>query len=281
MVAKLAAIPDLDQGLVWRVAKSNTCLPIACSVSGPTGALTRAAFGSRSPSGDSASAHPPRSGCEPLSGTVPLTGITMDDSPILSGSAGQKPNWPEKAGPPEYPFSLGSSADDRVAFARGRLKEIINETIFLRVPNLIAADPLLAFIYMACVIDYLAGFARGSGKTTQTDYEDFVERYFAKAPDGTSIYGKTALYQDLRCDLVHNLTIGHTYVLTHQHPEHHLARTDRKATVLDAGSFYHDLIRARDQYYAALDSEASLCHRAVERYRQEMVGILEFRVAKS
>ena len=184
-----------------------------------------------------------------------------------NASANKIPDWAPLGGPSSGPPILGSSGDDKVEWARNKLKPILDERIFARVERLLKTDPLVAFIYMSCIIDYLAGFCHGDKpKTDGKDYEEFIEQYFPSNPDGSKQYSGRGLYEDLRNGLVHNMTVGVTYALTHNRPEQHLKQTLEGQTVLNAESFWADLIQAKDNYFAALDHDASKCILAVKRF---------------
>jgi len=190
-------------------------------------------------------------------------------------SANKLPEWASMGGPPSGPPSLGSPADARVVWARAELKAILEERIFERIDRLLKADPLVAFIYMSCVIDYLAGFWHGDkNKTDWQDYEGFIEEYFSSNPDGSKRYSARGLYEDLRNGLVHNLTVGATYALTHGKPEQHLQRTSDGQTILNAESFWADLVQAKDNYFAALDRDPNQCVLAVKRAAKGIIDVV-------
>lgn len=192
-----------------------------------------------------------------------------------SASGNKIPEWATMGGPSTGPASLGSSADDRVTWARTKFKTIIEESIFNRLDKLRNTDPLVAFIYMSCAIDYLAGFWHGrKNRTDQQDYKEFVDKYFPLNNDGSKRYDANALYEDLRCDLVHNLTVGKTYVLTHGESEKHLKKTLTGQTVLNAESFEADLRLSKENYFLTINIEPELCLAAVERYRRGMIDVI-------
>lgn len=192
-----------------------------------------------------------------------------------SASGNKLPEWATMGGSSTEPASLGSSADDRVNWARIKFKTIIEESIFNRLEKLRNTDPLVAFIYMSCAIDYLAGFWHGrKNRTDQQDYKEVVDKYFPLNNDGSKRYDANALYEDLRCDLVHNFTVGKTYVLTHGESEKHLKKTDTRQTVLNAESFEADLRRSKENYFRAINFEPELCLAAIERYRRGMIDVI-------
>ncbi len=181
-------------------------------------------------------------------------------------------------GPPSGPPSLGSSADSKVEWARTKLKAILEERIFERLEHLLKTDPLVAFIYMSCVIDYLAGFWHGDkNRTDRQDYEGFIDEYFPRGPDGVKCYNSKALYEDFRNGLVHNLTLGATYALTHGKPEQHLQHTSG-GQMLNAESFWSDLIQAKNEYFAALDCDTKLCLLAVKRAARGIIDVVEVEI---
>lgn len=124
----------------------------------------------------------------------------------------------------------------------------------------VSDDALIGFIFMACVIDYLAGFMCG-GKTTNKEYKQFITEYFP-----TGLYDADDLYDSLRNGLVHMFTIkNHKYSLTHNSPDLHLKLDGEGRVTLNAGNFRDDLKQATLKYFDAVEKQPKLLDNFIKR----------------
>jgi hypothetical protein len=128
-------------------------------------------------------------------------------------------------------------------------------------------DALIGFIFMACAIDYLAGFWLGEstkGKVSEA-YKGFIDKYFP--PDR---YDSDGLYDSLRNGLVHMFTIkGKRYGLKHNRPDVHLRAAQSGQIILNAADFRDDLRAAADSYFEDAESDPELLDRLIRRYRRD------------
>src|ERR1039458_7754454 len=72
---------------------------------------------------------------------------------------------------------VGGSPPQRLVWFRNYFRPHFDDWVFGPIDRLVhAQDALIGFIFMACAIDYLAGFWRG--KSTKKAYTDFIDQYF-------------------------------------------------------------------------------------------------------
>ncbi len=128
-------------------------------------------------------------------------------------------------------------------------------------------DARVAFILIACAIDYLAGFWWGKSTEGKVKlaYTGFIDAFF---PSGK--YDAEGIYDSLRNGLVHMYTIkGKKYALTHNHPELHL-KSDKKAQIiLNAADLEADLLVAANAYFDAASASEELASKAHDRYSRD------------
>lgn len=128
-------------------------------------------------------------------------------------------------------------------------------------------EPLAAFLWISCAIDWLAGFHVGKsrigrGKVAEA-YIGFIEEYF---PGGR--YDAHGLYEVLRNGFVHAFTVKGPYTLTHNNPRDHL-EIKWGNTVLNAESLFADLVFAKNRFFDAVEEDAMKLNRVIERYERE------------
>jgi hypothetical protein len=157
---------------------------------------------------------------------------------------------------------------DKLIWFRDYFRPHFNEWVFGPVDrSVVSQDALIGFVFMTCVIDYLAGF--WWGKTTSNEvrlaYTGFINEYFPKGrydPDG--------LYDSLRNGLLHMFTIkGKKYALTHNNPHLHLKTDTSGHIILNAANFRDDLVSAKDNYFNAVEVISDLLDKLVERYNRD------------
>lgn len=142
-----------------------------------------------------------------------------------------------------------------------------NEWAFGPIERLVRKEPLIGFIFMSCIIDYLAGFYWGKStlNNVRKAYTEFIGKYFPK-----DRYDAKGLYKSLRNGLVHSFTIKNkTYALTNKKPEFHLKEAESGHIVLNAEDFRDDLIAAKDKYFNDVESSPDLLNKVIERYNRD------------
>jgi len=128
-------------------------------------------------------------------------------------------------------------------------------------------DALIGFIFMACAIDYLAGFwwGRSTEGNVKDAYTGFINEYFQK-----SRYDAKGLYDSLRNGLVHMFTIKNKkYALTHNNPSLHLNISSNAQKILNAGDFRDDLIAAKERYFDDVEAKPKLLDKVLDRYNRD------------
>lgn len=121
-----------------------------------------------------------------------------------------------------------------------------------------------AFILASCFIEYMAGFIAGC-QTTRRHYKLFVKDYLP------SLYDPEKMYNDLRCDLVHNYSEGGSYLFVDAKPDLHGHNQDKK-TIINLENFIADLDKALSQVLGDLDKDAGKRKNAEKRYDE--IGLL-------
>jgi hypothetical protein len=128
-------------------------------------------------------------------------------------------------------------------------------------------DALIGFIFMACAIDYLAGFWWGKSTKGQGEpaYTGFIDAYFPKGR-----YDAKGLYDSLRNGLVHMFTIKNKkYGLIHNEPGFHLKTDQNGQIILNAGDFRDDLVAAKERYFDDVEKNPNLLDKAWDRYSRD------------
>ena len=162
----------------------------------------------------------------------------------------------------------GSSRDQKLRWFRSYFRPHFDDWIFGPIDRLAhSEDALIGFIFMACAIDYLAGFWWGNSTKGKVEkvYTDFVDEYFPKGR-----YEARGLYDSLRNGLVHMFTIkNRKYALTHNNPHLHLKVDANGQILLNAGDLRDDLNTAKERYFNDVEASADLLERLLERYDRE------------
>jgi hypothetical protein len=157
---------------------------------------------------------------------------------------------------------------DKLTWFRDYFRPHFNEWVLGPVDRLVVSqDALIGFVFMACVIDYLAGFWWGKNTSNQVRraYTGFINEYFPKDE-----YDPDALYDSLRNGLLHMFTIkSKKYALTHNNPHLHLKTDTSGHIILNAANFRDDLVFARDNYFNAVEATSDLLDKLVERYNRD------------
>jgi hypothetical protein len=162
---------------------------------------------------------------------------------------------------------MGLPSSDDLKWFRNEFRPHFDDWVFGPVERLVISEPLIAFIFMACVIDYLAGF--WWGKSTKNYVHDayvgFIDEYFPKGR-----YNSEDLYNSLRNGLVHMFTIKDMkYALTHDHPELNLLVTSSGHTLLNAMDFKNDLIAAKLKYFDEVEADEVFMGKLKDRYNRD------------
>jgi hypothetical protein len=126
-------------------------------------------------------------------------------------------------------------------------------------------DALIGFIFMSCVIDYLAGFWYGGDtkKHVRETYVGFINKYFPPERG----YDADGLYDSLRNGLIHMFTIkNYKFILTHNHPELHLKLDRNNQIILNAGDFRDDLYKATIKYFSDVENNKDLLTKLRKRF---------------
>jgi hypothetical protein len=131
-------------------------------------------------------------------------------------------------------------------------------------------DALTGFLWIACAIEWLAGFWYGAstkGKSGEV-YRDWLKEYFPP------VYDPDLLYDSLRNGLVHSFTIkGKHYGLLYNNSRYHLRKDTNGQTMLNARDFFDDWQTAKEKYFDEVERDAALLDKAFERFaRDEFLG---------
>jgi hypothetical protein len=132
--------------------------------------------------------------------------------------------------------------------------------------------PVAAFVMCACLIDALAGYRYGySGQrgVNKANYVNFVRDYL---PD----YNAEDLYRDLRCRLVHNFSVGDSYLLINGSPFWH-QRKQGDYTLLNLENFLLDAEMALDTVLEEIETDKHV-RSAVLKHFDALGGIIELKV---
>ena len=169
-------------------------------------------------------------------------------------------------------ISITSSHTEKIKWFRGHFRPHFDGWILHPIYRLVPSqDALIGFIFIACAIDYLAGFWWGKqpdirkGEIKQM-YTGFIDGYFAPGR-----YDAEGLYDSLRNGLVHMFTIKKKkYALIHDHPEMHLKTNPVSGyIVLNAENFRDDFVSAKEQYFDDVEATPDLLDRLVDRYTRD------------
>jgi hypothetical protein len=170
-------------------------------------------------------------------------------------------------GPPSAGNSPSSHAE-KLEWFRNEFRPHFNTMVFGPINRLVISDDaLIGFIFMACAIDYLAGFRLGAStkNKVQDTYIKFIDEYFP--PDR---YDSAGLSDSLRNGLVHMFTIKNKkYALTHNNPHLHLIIDRNGQTILNAANFRDDLVAASKHYFDDVEVKSDLLDKLLERYQRD------------
>ena len=167
---------------------------------------------------------------------------------------------------PTSPMTTPNS--QKLAWFRNYFRPHFDDWVIEPINRLVhTQDALIGFIFMACAIDYLAGFWWGKSTRGEVDdaYTRFIDEYFPK-----SQYDSKGLYDSLRNGLVHMFTIKNKkYALTHNNPGLHLKIDRNGQVVLNAGDFRDDLIAAKESYFDDVEAKPEMLDRVLDRYNRD------------
>ncbi|MGZ3578552.1 MAG: hypothetical protein ACXU98_05990 [Syntrophales bacterium] len=162
---------------------------------------------------------------------------------------------------------MGIPKKDDLDWFRDGFRPHFDDWVIASVDRLIKSEALIGFVFMACAIDYLAGFWWGKSTKGEVEkaYIGFVDEYFPK-----NKYNSKGLYDSLRNGLVHMFTIKNMkYALTHGHPELNLRVTSSGHMLLNADDFRDDLVEAKNKYFDAVEDDDVLMDKLKERYNRD------------
>ena len=119
-----------------------------------------------------------------------------------------------------------------------------------------------SFILCSCFIEQISIFRFGCTEITNSEFLQFVKEYLP-AYDGES------LRKDLRNRVVHNYSLGETYILTNKNPQGHLGKfkspsEDILKIVIDLESFVADLGKALDKFCIQLKTDPQIRGNALD-----------------
>lgn len=174
-------------------------------------------------------------------------------------------------------ISTTSSHAEKIEWLR-EFRSHFDGWVFHPINRLVSShDALVGFIFMACAMDYLAGF--WWGKSTEGEvkkaYTGFIDEYFPKGR-----YDANGLYDSLRNGLVHMFTIKKKkYALIHEHPKLHLKADRTGHIILNAGDFRDDLTTAKERYFDDVEAKTDLLDKMIERFvRDSFMGAADLEV---
>lgn len=133
-----------------------------------------------------------------------------------------------------------------------------------------------AFVWLACAIDWVAGFWWGKstvkknekGRTVKSEnkkcYISFINEYFPGDK-----YDANELWDSLRNGLIHLYTIKNAkYALTHGHRDSHL-QLQNGYVLLNVENFFDDFVFAVNQYFSAVENDEILFKKFIERFERD------------
>ena len=127
-----------------------------------------------------------------------------------------------------------------------------------------------AFIWLACGIDWLAGFRSEESDSNTKSYTGFIKEYFP------STYDPKKLYDSLRNGLIHSFTIKKgQYALIHRHPELHFA-SNNQSEILNLENFFQDWINAKNKFFDDIERNPDKLDRAFQRHQRDgFLGLIQ------
>ncbi len=113
-----------------------------------------------------------------------------------------------------------------------------------------------AFILCSCLIEQILTFRYGSINIGSNEFQYFVKEYLPK-------YNGKALRDDLRNRLIHNFSLGETYILTHKNPNGHLKNYNSQRepiikTILNLEDLVEDLGQALNTFCHQLKTDSQI-----------------------
>jgi len=106
---------------------------------------------------------------------------------------------------------------------------------------------LVTFLAASCFIDVLGGIMAGKRATGKT-YRRFIKKYLTQ-------YDTHNLYEDLRCALAHNYSVGRNYSLIRQNSAVHLKTTTESKIVINVEDFVNEVEAGFHQFVSDLRSD--------------------------
>lgn len=125
--------------------------------------------------------------------------------------------------------------------------------------------PIASFILCTCFIDQLSGF-RYNSKKMRYRFEKFVDHYL-------EMYYPKKLCSDLRNKLVHNFSLGESYVITQEMDYAH-NRQNKKGTgtvLLNLSNFIQDLEDAFNVYMLQLRTDPECRNNALLWFKEHNI----------
>ena len=128
---------------------------------------------------------------------------------------------------------------------------------------------IASFILCSCFIEHLCTFRYGMTKPLNwEEFRDFINEYLSK-------YDHAKLRNDLRNKLVHNYSLGESYVLVMGYPNLHLQQLNQTQQYLNLENFINDLEDAFNKYISNLRKNKNNLRRlAIDAYNEvKIIGL--------
>ncbi|MBI4732987.1 MAG: hypothetical protein HY781_12835 [Chloroflexi bacterium] len=147
---------------------------------------------------------------------------------------------------PDEPAVEGDIVNFSIIQKIEKIRIFLLQTIFVEARNCLHADSELAALLLAIAsVEYLAGYYVGK-QSQRNDFISFLTAYF---PDQYAPY-YDAIYDQLRCGLVHNLNVMNPWkkngidFLIHPNSPNHLKLNDEGKLIFSITLFLEDIRRA-------------------------------------
>jgi hypothetical protein len=88
-------------------------------------------------------------------------------------------------------------------------------------------------------------------------------------------YDPEDIYNNIRCRLAHNYTIGGNVALTHLHPERHNPKGNKGQKIINFENFFADFQAAANAYFSDLATDTNLQRAFQNRFRLGFVDAVQ------
>lgn len=151
---------------------------------------------------------------------------------------------------PDEPAYEGALVDMPLMHKVEKVRHFIMDEVLKEIVRAVSTDAVLAGLVLCiALIDYITGYYVGK-ESKGENYRDFLARYF---PDAYTPF-IPAIYRDLRCGLMHNLTTLNPWKRTeesfdiHSNNPQHLAKAESGKIIFSVLVFAEDIRRAWIMY---------------------------------